>query len=311
MERDVHRELSAGYYFPAVFRRSAGVASLCTNRRAAPSRNRLRVLAELARTQWFHPRSRCAPSRLVGHHARIRMERYTFKLEPANELGRTSVPRPRLALSGAVIISLTLIGSGLTRRDLFLRSGDLAAPAQPEPILPIRRPIPWTQFGPILLIVFGVVLPLFLYFSLQPDLSLAGKMWRFLPWGLATAVLNAANEEFQFRCVPLARLKHLLPDREMVLADGVLFRSRALLRATIGADGCRARRNRRLVLGQEHDRNTRLGLGVRHPPGAGHRHLRLFGDDTICLTSNPASGRKGFDRRSSPIVVAGRDPEER
>jgi len=128
-----------------------------------------------------------------------------------------------LALSGAAIISLTLIGSGLTRRDLFLRSGDLAAPAQPEPILPVRRPIPWTQFGPILLIVFGVVLPLFLYFSLRPDLSLVGKMWRFLPWGLATAVLNAANEEFQFRCVPLARLKHLLPDREMVLLTACFF----------------------------------------------------------------------------------------
>jgi hypothetical protein len=128
-----------------------------------------------------------------------------------------------LALSGAIIISLTLIGSGLTRRDLFLRWGDLAAPVQPEPILPIRRPIPWTRFGPILLIVFGIVLPLFLYFSLRPDLSLVGKMWRFLPWGVATAVLNSANEEFQFRCVPLARLKHLLPDREMVLLTACFF----------------------------------------------------------------------------------------
>jgi membrane protease YdiL (CAAX protease family) len=128
-----------------------------------------------------------------------------------------------LALSGAIIISLTLIGSGLTRRDLFLRWGDLAAPAQPEPLFLIRRPIPWTRFGPILLIVFGVALPLFLYFSLRPDLSLVGRMWRFLPWGFATAVLNAANEEFQFRCVPLARLKHLLPDREMVLLTACFF----------------------------------------------------------------------------------------
>ena len=128
-----------------------------------------------------------------------------------------------LALSGAIIISLTLIGSGVTRRDLFLRWGDVGAPAQPEPLLLIRRPIPWTRFGPVLLIVFGVALPLFLYFSLRPDLSLAGRMWRFLPWGVATAVLNAANEEFQFRCVPLARLKHLLPDREIVLLTACFF----------------------------------------------------------------------------------------
>jgi hypothetical protein len=128
-----------------------------------------------------------------------------------------------LALSGAVIMSFTLIGSGLKRRDLFLRCGDLSAPAQREPLLLIFKAIPWTRLGPILLIIFGVALPLFLYFSLRPDLSLAGKMWRFLPWGFATAALNAANEEFQFRCVPLARLKHLLPDREMILLTACLF----------------------------------------------------------------------------------------
>jgi membrane protease YdiL (CAAX protease family) len=128
-----------------------------------------------------------------------------------------------LALSGAGIMAITLLGSGLTRRDLFLRWGDPSAPAQPEPLLLLRRPIRWTLFGPILLIIFGVVLPLFLYFSLRPDFSLAGKVWRFLPWGIATAALNAANEEFQFRCVLLGRLKHLLSEKESVLLTACLF----------------------------------------------------------------------------------------
>jgi membrane protease YdiL (CAAX protease family) len=128
-----------------------------------------------------------------------------------------------LALSGAAIIALTLIGSGLTRRDLFLRWGDPSAPAQPEPVLLIRYPIPWTRFGPILLVIFGVVLPVFLYFSLRPDFSLVGLVWRFLPWGIATAALNAANEEFQFRCVLLARLKHLVPEKESVLLTACFF----------------------------------------------------------------------------------------
>ena len=126
-----------------------------------------------------------------------------------------------LALSGAVLIGLTLIGSGLTRRDLFLRWGDPSAPAQP--ILWFRRSMPWTRFGPLLLIVFGVVLPLFLYFSMHPDTSLAGRIWQFLPWGIATALVNAANEEFQFRCVLLARLKHLLPENETVWLTAVFF----------------------------------------------------------------------------------------
>ena len=128
-----------------------------------------------------------------------------------------------LALSGALIIALTLVGSGLTRRDLFLRWGDPSAPAQPEPLLLVRRPIPWTRFGPILLAIFGVVLPLFLYFSLRPDFSMAGAVWRFLPWGIATAALNAANEEFQFRCVPLARLRHLLSEKEGVWLTACFF----------------------------------------------------------------------------------------
>ena len=128
-----------------------------------------------------------------------------------------------LALSGALIIALTLFGSGLTRRDLFLRWGDPSALAEPEPLLLSRRPLPWTRLGPILLIVFGIVLPVFLYFSMRPDFSLAGRIWRFLPWGIATAVLNAANEEFQFRSVLLARLKHLLPEKETVLLTACFF----------------------------------------------------------------------------------------
>ncbi len=126
-----------------------------------------------------------------------------------------------LAVSGAVLIGLTLIGSGLTRRDLFLRWGDPSAPARP--ILWIRRSMPWTRFGPLLLLVFGVVLPLFLYFSMRPDASLAGRIWQFLPWGIATAIVNAANEEFQFRCVLLARLKHLLPENETVWITACFF----------------------------------------------------------------------------------------
>src|SRR3954469_18650246 len=38
-------------------------------------------------------------------------------------------------LVGAVLLCFTLIGSGVTRRDLFLCKGDLAAPAQPIPFL--------------------------------------------------------------------------------------------------------------------------------------------------------------------------------
>jgi membrane protease YdiL (CAAX protease family) len=126
-------------------------------------------------------------------------------------------------LTGALLMSLTLIGSGMTRRDLFLCRGNLSAPAQPIPFLGLRKPISWTVFGPALLVVFGVALPLFLYFTIHPDMTAGGRIVRFLPWILLGAAINAANEEFQFRNVLLAHLRNVVSPAEAVLLTTVLF----------------------------------------------------------------------------------------
>ncbi|MEY2562705.1 MAG: protease family protein [Verrucomicrobiota bacterium] len=126
-------------------------------------------------------------------------------------------------VAGALLMSLTLIGSGLTRRDLFLARGNLAAPAGPIPFLGLRKSIPWTVFGPALLVVFGVALPLFLYFTVHPDFRAGGRIVRFLPWILLIAALNAANEEFQFRNVFLGHLRNIVSPAEAVLLTAVLF----------------------------------------------------------------------------------------
>ncbi|MEY2557355.1 MAG: protease family protein [Verrucomicrobiota bacterium] len=126
-------------------------------------------------------------------------------------------------VAGAFLMSLTLIGSGMTRRDLFLCRGNLAALAQPIPFLGLRKPIPWTVFGPGLLVIFGVALPLFLYFTVHPDFTASGRILHFLPWILLIAALNAANEEFQFRNVLLAHLRNAVSPAEAVLLTAVLF----------------------------------------------------------------------------------------
>jgi membrane protease YdiL (CAAX protease family) len=130
-----------------------------------------------------------------------------------------------LPFAGAFLVSLTLIGSAMTRRDLFLCCGNLAAPAQPIPFLGLRKPIPWMVFGPALLVVFGVALPLFLYFTVHPDFTAGGRVLHFLPWILLVAALNAANEEFQFRNVLLAHLRNAVSPAEAVLLTAVLFGS--------------------------------------------------------------------------------------
>jgi membrane protease YdiL (CAAX protease family) len=124
---------------------------------------------------------------------------------------------------GALFMIVTLIGSGLGRRELFLRLGNGRAPVQPEPFFRLQPPISWIRFAIVLLLVFGIVLPLFLFFTLHPEIERAHRLLPLFPLALATAVMNAANEEFQFRSVLLARLKNIVSSREAVLITALLF----------------------------------------------------------------------------------------
>lgn len=150
------------------------------------------------------------------------IEPFRTWLESGNWGVRLLIDRS-LPVAGAILLSLTLIGSGLTRRDLFLCPGNLAAPAGPIPFLGLRKPIPWTVLGPALLAVFGVALPLFLFLTIRPDFAAAGVILGFLPWILLVALLNAANEEFQFRNVLLAHLRNAVSPAESTLMTAVLF----------------------------------------------------------------------------------------
>ena len=126
-------------------------------------------------------------------------------------------------LSGILLLGLTFIGTRFSRRDLFLIRGDLSAPAQPIPFVGLRKPISWTVFGPALLVVFGFALPLFLYFTVYPDFTDPGRIVHGLPWILLVAALNAASEEFQFRCALLAHLRNVVSPAEAAWITAVLF----------------------------------------------------------------------------------------
>ena len=126
-------------------------------------------------------------------------------------------------LAGVILGGLTLIGSGLTRRDLFLCVGNMSAPAQPIPFLGLRKPIPWTWFGLAAIFVFAFALAPFLYWTVHPNFGWAGRIVRFFPWLVALAALNAASEEFQFRCLLLGHLRNLFSPAENVLITAAFF----------------------------------------------------------------------------------------
>ena len=126
-------------------------------------------------------------------------------------------------LSGAVLLSFTLIGSGITRRDLFLCKGNLAAPAEPIRFLGMRRPVPWSLLGPAFIVVFALTLAPYIYLTVHPNFKVSDRIIRVFPWILAVAIMNAASEEFQFRSVLLAHLRGIFSNAETVLLTSVFF----------------------------------------------------------------------------------------
>jgi membrane protease YdiL (CAAX protease family) len=128
-----------------------------------------------------------------------------------------------LNATGALLMLTTFIGRRITRDDLFLRVGYLNAPVKPERILWFRSPLRWWHLGPLILLIFALAMIAFLFSNLRPNFWQLTQHWQLIPWAVATAALNAANEEFQFRCVPLAHLRNVLPLREGVWLTAVFF----------------------------------------------------------------------------------------
>jgi membrane protease YdiL (CAAX protease family) len=100
-------------------------------------------------------------------------------------------------------LSLTLVGSRLSRKDLFLVIGDLRAR--------------FMRIGPRITLSWGWVLPIALLLSVgpvianvvgarHPDFGSTGRLLPLIPLIVAGAAINTFSEEFLFRQVLLARL---------------------------------------------------------------------------------------------------------
>ena len=125
-----------------------------------------------------------------------------------------------IALIPGALMALTLVGSGLKRRDVFLVRGNLAAPSKmPLGLGPVR----WSSLGPILIAVLSVPLAMQLVATWRPELSPMKKVIGHLPVILTFAIVNSASEEFRFRSVLLARIRPALGNGHALLLTSALF----------------------------------------------------------------------------------------
>ena len=140
-----------------------------------------------------------------------------------------AAPAPRMIATTVVplipvaLMALTLIGSRLSRVDLFLAWGDWRAPTGLENILGLQRPITWWHLAGPYILLASIWLIALSWITLPPDAGNFRLLINNLPAILLAAAINAATEEFQFRMVPLARATPALGAGQALWLSSVLF----------------------------------------------------------------------------------------
>jgi membrane protease YdiL (CAAX protease family) len=120
-----------------------------------------------------------------------------------------------------VLMALTLIRSGLSRRDLFLSRGNMRARSHlPLPFVSSWR---WTLVGPLAFVVLAIPLIVELVLEIHPNIALAHNMLSLLPLIIVFGIINAAQEEFTYRAVYLARLAPVVGTGQALLITSVNF----------------------------------------------------------------------------------------
>jgi membrane protease YdiL (CAAX protease family) len=122
-----------------------------------------------------------------------------------------------------VFVPLTLIGSTIGLRELYLAWGDPKAPASPTRLLQGKRTLPWNRvvWGWLPYYV-GVVL-LIVWFQVRPTFTDITQAFVFIPALLLAAVLNAFGEEFMFRSMMLARLEPAVGTKQAIWMAAGMF----------------------------------------------------------------------------------------
>ena len=135
----------------------------------------------------------------------------------ADRLGTHLVP--------VALMALTLIGSGIGRRELFLVRGNPSAPGQPTRLLLgiLKEPKPWNRVVREWLPFFVIIAAIVLGIQVRPNVSQITQALIYLPAIVIGAAINAFAEEFEFRSMLLARLEPVLGPQQAILMASALF----------------------------------------------------------------------------------------
>lgn len=125
-----------------------------------------------------------------------------------------------LQLITILLMVLTLIGSGLGARELYLTIGNVGARGG----MPFGLgPISWRWLGPGFLLLASLPFVITLVVLLRADASLLRRALLALPLAVVFAVWNAAQEEFRFRSLFLARSVPVVGSLQAALLTSTLF----------------------------------------------------------------------------------------
>jgi membrane protease YdiL (CAAX protease family) len=133
----------------------------------------------------------------------------------ANRLQDTLIP--------VALMALTLIGSGIGRRELFLVRGNPSAPAQPTRLLLQKKTTPWNRVVREWLPVYVIIVVILEVILVRPGVSQITQALIYLPAIVIGAAINAFAEEFMFRSVVLARLEPVLGPQQAIWMAAGLF----------------------------------------------------------------------------------------